>query len=250
MSSPLLLGGLAPESTESPDIEHLGIEQPGQSNPQGRIPGEARFSRSEESYKASGLAGGLGGLGLAANIAGLVDATANLAFNIRRVYRSVSTAPHELEILSRRVVQYSSLLQTVKAVFHTALPEDLRDMGWELLEDSVDTVNEVQHIIEKMNIKPGSRNFAVVKFSLRWEYDYKSQVQKIMEDLESLKSTCSVMLQLCQTYATERQSMIIDQRSREVVKHFRETFMMAQGCFDVLERRIDGRASADASLPT
>ncbi|PVH83602.1 hypothetical protein DL98DRAFT_486446 [Cadophora sp. DSE1049] len=249
LAPPLLIEGPPPKSTKSPNRAYIEPnEQPLPSKPRESTSRKARFSSSKKSYNPSGF-DPLDGLGLAANISSLVDTSAKIAFNIRGAYRSASGAPQELEILSKRVAQYSSLLQSTEAVIRTALPDNLRNMGWDILQDSTEIMNEVQHILEKMKVKPGGRGFAAVRISLRWEF-YKERVQKIMVDLESLKSTISVMLQLCQTHTAERQALVMEQQSREAVEHSRATLMTADKLFEILEGELKGRASADVSGPT
>lgn len=140
------------------------------------------------------------GLGLAANMVSFVDMATKISFNIMAIYRSASGAHPELLALSRRVIQYSGLLKITAEVIRTAVPaSELQNMGWEVLNDSTKAIDEVQHILEELKVKSGRRIMAAVTSSVRWEFR-KERVQKIMEDLESLKSTISVMLQLYQTH--------------------------------------------------
>jgi hypothetical protein len=129
-----------------------------------------------------------------------VDMATKISFNIMGTYRGVSDAHPELVALSRRVIQYSGLLKITAEVIRTVMPAgELQNMGWEVLNDSTEAMDKVQHILEELKFKPSRRIMAAVASSLRWEFR-KERLQKIMEDLESLKSTISVMLQLCQTH--------------------------------------------------
>jgi len=188
------------ESTGFPNQTYVDpSEQPRPSKPRESTIHKARFRSSRRSSISSGF-GPMEGLGLAANMVSFVDMATKISFNIMAIYRSASGAHPELLALSRRVIQYSGLLKITAEVIRTAVPaSELQNMGWEVLNDSTKAIDEVQHILEELKVKSGRRIMAAVTSSVRWEFR-KERVQKIMEDLESLKSTISVMLQLYQTH--------------------------------------------------
>jgi hypothetical protein len=125
---------------------------------------------------------------------------------------------------------------------------ELQDMGWEVLKDSTEAMDEVQNILEKIKGKSSVRIMATVTSSLRWEFR-KERVHQIIEDLESLTSTISVMLQLYQTHATERQFLATEHQLRAAEEHSKATFMMARERFDMMEGELKVRASVDATIP-
>jgi hypothetical protein len=238
------------DSTGLPNQAYIDpSEQPQPSKPRESTTHKARFRSSKKSTNLSGLSA-IDGLGLAAGMISFVDMTAKISFNIIGVYHSDSGAPPELLALSRRVIQFSGLLKITAEVIRTAMPAgELQDMGWEVLKDSTEAMDEVQNILEKIKGKSSVRIMATVTSSLRREFR-KERVHQIIEDLESLTSTISVMLQFYQTHATERQFLATEQQLRAAEEHSKATFMMARECFDMMEGELKVRASEDANHST
>jgi hypothetical protein len=247
VSPQLHIEGPPGESTGLPNQAYIDpSEQPQPSKPRESTTHEARFRSSKKSTNLPGLSA-LDGLGLAAGMISFVDVAAKISFNIMGAYHSRSGAPLELLALSRRVIQFSGLLKITAEVIRTAMPAgELQDMGWEVLKDSTEAMDEVQNILEKIKGKSSVRIMATVTSSLRWEFR-KERVHQIIEDLESLTSTISVMLQLYQTHATERQFLATEQQLRAAEEHSKATFMMARERFDMMEGELKVRASVDAN---
>ncbi|KAI9730882.1 MAG: hypothetical protein M1834_005600 [Cirrosporium novae-zelandiae] len=198
-----LLDGPSEETVEAHYQNHDGISgQPQSSDPQGssfqksRIPSNKTFPRRLEFEEVDAVHS----LGHAAGIIQSVDQAAITAFTIMDIYRSVRNAPRELRLLSRRLMQYSALLQTAAEVIRTSIPTgELQNLGREALQDSNMAIEEVQYVLEGFKVKPGHQ---LVR-SLKWQRKRKD-VMAAMEEVDSVKLTLSVMLQLHQTKIAEQ----------------------------------------------
>ena len=103
-------------------------------------------------------------------------------------------------MLSNRLMQYSGLLQIAAETIRNSMPAgELQDLGWEILKDSKETMLEVEKIVGRF--KAGHAH--QIARALKWQSN-KTSVVSMMEEVESLKSTLSVMLQLYQVKSTER----------------------------------------------
>jgi hypothetical protein len=118
-------------------------------------------------------------LSLAANIAQLMGKAAHLAFNITHVYHhKARDPPRELQILSKKLMQYYGLLQPATKVVYTSVPTgELQELGLEVLTDSKRTMDEVEKLLHKFH-----RLFRVLRV-LQWRWT-KRDIGVIVEELE------------------------------------------------------------------
>jgi hypothetical protein len=198
-----VLGGPGDETT---DIPLQDTEETSERRRSSDTPGNTtkRFRVRKSFFKPSGFGGfgmdPLSSIGLAAGMLQFVDTAAKISFNISTYYRSVRDAPRELKMLSNRLMQYSGLLQIAAETIRNSMPAgELQDLGWEILKDSKETMLEVEKIVGRF--KAGHAH--QIARALKWQSN-KTSVVSMMEEVESLKSTLSVMLQLYQVKSTER----------------------------------------------
>lgn len=205
------------ETAESHRQGHDGTSgQPQPSNAQGSSQQNAHFSSSKRSSWSFGT-DPLDALSLAASIIQFVDFAAKISFKLTSAYRHTSDSPRELQDLSKRLMQYSGLLRTAAEVVRTSMPTgELQEIGWKILEDSRQTMKGVESLLDKYRIRPGQRLVSAFR-ALQWQ-SAKKNVGAIMEEVESLKSTLSVMLQLHQITMTENQIQMAEERSFEITK--------------------------------
>lgn len=199
---PLLLNGPEDKPSEvQPEENDDSREQPQSSSARQRSRRKSRFRPGMPSF-GFGL-DPLSSLALAGNIIQFVDFAAKVSYNVANTYLNVQDAPRELLMLSKRIMQYSGLLKTAAEVIRTSMPAgELQRLGWEVVRDSEEAMEGVQHILEKYGAKPG-RKFGAAISALKWTSNRK-HVLAVMEEVESLKSTLSVMLQTHQIQMTER----------------------------------------------
>jgi hypothetical protein len=206
-SRQLLMDQPMEETTESHRQGHddnSGQSQP--SNAKGSSRPNPRFHSSKKPSRSFGL-DPLSVVGLAAGILQLVGWTAKTSFNLTSFN---SVVPRELKALSKKLIQYSGILQVAAEVIHTSMPTgELQQLVWEILSDSRKTMNEVENLVLR-RVTKGSFVAA-----LQW-WSTKKDVETIMEETESLKSTLSVMLQLCQVKMTENQIQMAERSFEKI----------------------------------
>lgn len=99
-------------------------------------------------------------------------------------------------MLSKRIMQYASLLQTAADVIRNSIPDgDLQRLGLQVLRDSEEALGETHYVLERYGTKAGAqRRTKAVILAMKWSSDRK-QIFAIMDQVESLKSTLTIMLQ-------------------------------------------------------
>ncbi|EEP82024.1 conserved hypothetical protein [Uncinocarpus reesii 1704] len=152
-------------------------------------------------------------LGLASSILQCVELAASLSLKSSTIFRDSRNAPQELEALSKRLIQYSGLLKTAAEVVRTSMPTgELQEMCGETVKDSLESMEKVEIILSKFQL-PARRQFPMMlKLLIQWPI-HKTEIDIIMEEMESLKSTLAVMLQLYQIKTFERISMMAERMS-------------------------------------
>ncbi|KAF2185574.1 hypothetical protein K469DRAFT_726693 [Zopfia rhizophila CBS 207.26] len=144
-------------------------------------------------------------LGLTASIVGFISSASRLAFEASAIYKSVVGAPRELRTLSNRIMQYTSLLRIAANIIRDSIPdENLQMVGLQVLRDGEEAFEGIRHVLAKYNPKTGTQRRAkAVVLVMKWSSDRK-RIFAIMDEIESLKSTLTIMLQTHQSQMTER----------------------------------------------
>ncbi|KAK3315961.1 hypothetical protein B0H66DRAFT_274210 [Apodospora peruviana] len=131
-----------------------------------------------------------------------VSASSRFVSHVNQAWDSVPGEPEELRNLSRRLMQYSTLVEAVTQTVGIAMSKtsSLVELGWAILGESNDVLEEINEIISGLlpdqifwgqPASKRSRIFAAVKWRFR-----KSRTLVVTEKMESLKSTLSIMVQL------------------------------------------------------
>ena len=131
----------------------------------------------------------------------LVTDSARLSMTASQLFRGDGF--EEMNNLSRRLSQYSSLLQTASHIIGTAMPAGvLQNLGLEILDDSQQLMKKVVSVLEGC----APRGLRILRWAItavNWDVQ-KRRVAAVIEHMESLKSTLSVMLQLHELQLMER----------------------------------------------
>ena len=187
----LLTDSPGPEESKGPSTTTGPAKGDGSGSSKTKSRTNGRFSRS---FNFDFGIDPFSALGLAANIVQIISLSARIASSVRQVYDSAPKSP--LVDLSRRLMQYSRLLQTASEIIRSSVTANqLQELGWEILSDSKEVLDEIEYIVHGLMPKSRHSSMGAIGASLKWEFK-KERVRAIMERMESLKSTLSMMLQL------------------------------------------------------
>ncbi|KUL87842.1 hypothetical protein ZTR_03172 [Talaromyces verruculosus] len=197
-SQRFLLNGPEEDFSESETENHR--DQPQPSRLDDKKGQRSKFRRRMPSFGFSTNA--LGGASLAISIAQLIDSAARTSFYIMKS----KNAYKELVMLSRRIHQYSSILETATNVICTSMSAGQQKLGWDIIRQSQAAMSEVESIV---NVRAGSGLWQTQRELVRimrimwlpWE---RKRVLSLMDEIESLKSTFSIMLRTHQVQISER----------------------------------------------
>ncbi|KAK2030005.1 hypothetical protein LX32DRAFT_337445 [Colletotrichum zoysiae] len=135
-------------------------------------------------------------LGLAVSVLQMVTLAVELSSRSSRIYYGARKALVEFGRLSRLLHQYSTLLHAAFEVIRSSMPAgELQNLGWQIIGDSQSTARDIEVFLSRVE-NPGSAVRAIrgiATFLLR-----KQEIKDLMERLETLKTTLSVMLQIHQ----------------------------------------------------
>ncbi|KAI7968555.1 hypothetical protein EIK77_006574 [Talaromyces pinophilus] len=208
-SQRFLLNGPEEEFSESETGNRR--DQPQPSRLDGKNGQRSKFRRRMPSFGFSTNA--LGGALLAISIVQLIDSAAKTSFDIMKS----KNAYKELVMLSRRIRQYSSILETATNVICTSMSAGQQKLGWDIIRQSQAAMSEVESIL---NIRGGMglwhrhRELIRIMRIMWWPWERK-RVLSLMDEIESLKSTFSIVLQTHQVQISER-SLTEMQYAREL----------------------------------
>ncbi|KAN0093540.1 hypothetical protein V8E51_016724 [Hyaloscypha variabilis] len=207
-SHQLLMDQPMKQTTESHRQGHDDASgQPQPSNAKRSSHPNTRFRSSKKPSRSFGHEP----IGLATGFLQMVGQTAKISFNLTSFNR---VAPRELEALSKKLIQYSGILEAAAEVVHYSMHTgELQQLGWEILSDSKKTMKEVENLVLRRVTKRSEQLVG----ALQW-WSTKKDVKTIMEEVESLKSTLSMMLQLYQVKMTEKQIQMAE-RSFEKIQN-------------------------------
>lgn len=117
-----------------------------------------------------------------------------------------SGTSEELLVLSRRIMQYSTLLQTTSSIIRTSMPAEQQRLAWEITQDSqviIEKVRDFVKLTKQHKALTLNRDLLKITQSFLWRRN-KHQVLLFMSEIESLKSTLSIVLQTHQIKISER----------------------------------------------
>lgn len=141
---------------------------------------------------------------LAIKIMQFIDASVKTTFIIKRA-EGVS---EELLMLSKRIMQYSTVLQTASNIIRTSMLAEQQKLAWEIIRDSQVIIEKVRGFLkgakyQKYQTLTGYRALLEAMQLLMWRRS-KQQILLIMGEIESLKSTLSIVLQAHHIKMSER----------------------------------------------
>ncbi|KAK3721312.1 hypothetical protein LTR37_003188 [Vermiconidia calcicola] len=123
------------------------------------------------------------------------DSAAVLAYTTTEVLADTRGAPDELIMLSEEIMQYSKLLYLVvdpRRSISNGLADGIQEVGWPLIRDSENLLNEVSKILEYYTTRRGSIYRALSRMKA-WQ-SKRNDVLRMLKQVSRLKSTLSLML--------------------------------------------------------
>ncbi|KAJ6050220.1 uncharacterized protein N7446_005540 [Penicillium canescens] len=158
------------------------------------------YSRYDTKAKAS-KSPRLDPLSAAASIIGFYASAAEFSLKLSNIFRDMNGECKEVRLLSQRLGQYSELLQSACGVVTAmSFSEELRGAGTSILHDNECLTKDVEVLL--------SRYAEIYKYrlirKLTWNL-VKRDILNMVEQIDFLKSSLSLMLQLYQVKMTESQ---------------------------------------------
>lgn len=140
-------------------------------------------------------------LSAAASIIGFYALAAEFSLNLSNIFHDTNGECKEVRLLSQRLGQYSELLQSACGVVTAmSFSEELRGAGTSLLHDNECLTKDLEALL--------SRYAEIYKYrlirKLTWNL-VKRDILNMVEQIDFLKSSLSLMLQLYQVKMTESQ---------------------------------------------
>jgi hypothetical protein len=185
-----------------------------------------RFSSSKNPFKSFGSGiDTLTAFALAANVIQFAEFATQIAFKLSNISRSSSEMPQEVYVLVKQITQYSRIMQIAGQIIRTSMlgPQDeLPALGMDILSDSQRTMEGVQSLLQKYGAIDGlhGRVVGAVRAVARWQLN-KNKVMALVDQIESLKTNVSIMLQLYQVKMTENHMLLTE-------KYFQNSEIQAQ----------------------
>ncbi|QKX58594.1 uncharacterized protein TRUGW13939_05719 [Talaromyces rugulosus] len=195
----LLLNELGEESSEPlPEQTEINRDQPHSSGSGEKWRQKSKFRPTMPSFGSPTDA--LSGVSLAISIIQFIDSAAKTSFNIMRTENSY----RELVVLSKRIMQYSNLLEKATSVICTSMSADQQRLAWEVIRDSEEAMREVGNILDVLTYRTetGRQKYTGLLRMLKWQLN-KKRVLSLMGEVDSLKSTFSIVLQVHQIQISE-----------------------------------------------
>lgn len=142
----------------------------------------------------------LNGISLAIRITQLMDSAAKTSFDLMRTRSSIK----EFAMLSRRIRQFSDILETARSVICTSMSAEQQRLGLDIIQQSQAAINEVDDMFDYVfsgGLWLKCITMVGLMMILLWK---KKRVLLLMDEIESLKSTFSILLQTHQIQISER----------------------------------------------
>jgi hypothetical protein len=181
-------------------LQELSVEETAGPDYQDGISGQPQLSTAKERSRGSKMFSNPSGvdafstISFAVGLLQVVSSAAKSSFNLMNFTKVV---PKEVRALSTGLMRYSEILHAAVKVISLSTPDGgLQQLGDAILQDNLHTMKEVEYLMIR-----ATRSSGKLVGPLRWR-SFKRDVETMMEGLESLKSTLSVMLQLYQVKMT------------------------------------------------
>lgn len=147
-------------------------------------------------------------LSVSAGIIRFYGLAAAFSLDLSNIFRDTNGECKEVRLLSQRLGQYSELLQSACGVMTTmSFSEELRGVGTSILYDNERLTKELKALLSCAQI---SRYRLMRKFT--WNL-LKRDIMGMVEQIDFLKSSLSLILQLYQVKMTEGQTQMSRQSS-------------------------------------
>ena len=134
---------------------------------------------------------------------------AEFSLDLSNIFRDTNGECKEVRLLSQRLGQYSELLQSACGVMTTmSFSEELRGVGTSILYDNERLTKELEALL--------SRYAQIFRYRLLRKFTWnvmKRDIMDMMEQIDFLKSSLSLILQLYQVKMTEGQIQMPRQSS-------------------------------------
>jgi hypothetical protein len=181
-------------------LQELSVEETAGPDYQDGISGQPQLSTAKERSRGSKIFSNPSGvdalstISFAVGLLQVVSSAAKSSFNLMNFTKVV---PKEVRALSTGLMRYSEILHAAVEVISLSTPDrGLQQLGEAILQDNLHTMKDVEYLMMR-----ATRSSGKLVGPLRWR-SFKRDVETMMEGLESLKSTLSVMLQLYQVKMT------------------------------------------------
>lgn len=150
-------------------------------------------------------------VGLAASILTMVSRAAKLSRTTAHTYGTFGISSDKLFFLSRSLYQYSNLLEAASDILLISRAGALQRMGETILHESQTILEEAQSVLSFRHVSRSKAWYNGLKWLVR-----RDKVMKIIEMLDSLKPTLSIMLQLHSVQAAGQSTRMIEATSARV----------------------------------
>ena len=138
---------------------------------------------------------------VAVGITGFYGLAAEFSLNLSNIFRDTNGECKEVRLLSRRLGQYSELLQSACGVITAmSFSEELRGAGTSILFDNELLTTELETLLSGY---ARIYRYRLIR-KLTWNL-VKRDIMKMVEQIDFLKSSLSLLLQLYQVKMTEGQ---------------------------------------------
>lgn len=195
-SERLLLDGASDSSSETLPQEHMNSRGPS-------APSDSGIKRRHKS-KFGPFEFGLNpmsGVSLAIKIMQVLDSSARLSLAVM----NKENGSQELAMLAKRIMQYSTLLELASSIIRMSMRAEQQKLAWEIVQDSQVTMEKVGDILNHITYRKMTRSQIGRSIWQFWMWRARKQeILSVMGELESLKSTLSVLLQTHQLQISER----------------------------------------------
>lgn len=149
---------------------------------------------------------------LAANILLHAGFASRTSFQVINTHRHTRGGPQGLKNLSQKLSQYAGILQATAETIRTTLPMgEQQNLGWNMVKDSEQVLKDIHVLLLEINAGFVGQTVLILAAFVLDVLNHKGRVNKSIADLESLKSTISIMLQVYQIHALDRRHGARDQ---------------------------------------
>lgn len=151
-------------------------------------------------------------LSAAASVIRACGYAAEMSLRLTNMFRDMNGAFKEVRPVSQKLRQYLMLLHSASEVVPTLMfCEELGELGSLLLHENEKLMNELKELISSYGL---NSTFRLARW-LKWRMGRKD-ISNIVDQIDSLQTSLSIVLQLYQAKITENQIQIYRQSLRNV----------------------------------